>query len=148
MDKAKLDKLFSERNRIILAGIYLALVAGAGVCWAYPAIKSAQAATAMSRIADLEFGLERYHAQFGCYPQGDGSGTRDLLKALSVNDAEGVPFINKLGPEFLRDGHFDNPVDRSKWIHYQCPGVHNPTKFDLWCEDNKGIPDGINNWSR
>ena len=37
-------------------------------------------------------------------------------------------------------------MDPDKIVHYRYPGVRNPKSFDLWCEDLKGRPDGINNW--
>ncbi len=136
-----------QRFRLILAGLYLSVIAGVGICWAVPALKSARAGNAMSHIADLQSALGRYYAKHDRYPAGDGSGTRELLNKLAEKDAQGLPFF-QINDEFLQDGHLRNPIDTSKRFYYRCPGLHNPKSFDLWCEDANGHADGINNWDK
>jgi hypothetical protein len=54
--------------------------------------------------------------------------------------------------DMIDQGNVVNPVwsqeasPPKNWIHYRCPGIHNPKTFDLWCADSKGKVDGINNW--
>lgn len=31
-------------------------------------------------------------------------------------------------------------------IHYRCPGLLRPGRFDLWATDSQGNPQGIHNW--
>lgn len=112
------------------------------------ALARAREGTASSLIAQLSQAAKAYQLDYTVYPQGDGSGTKDLVISLQKRSAKQTVYF-----EFPRDpmmltpaGDILNPVLEGKIIYYRCPGIHNPKSFDLWCEDSKGKRDGINNW--
>lgn len=98
-------------------------------------------------ISQLSQATKAYELDFGAYPPGDGRGSADLRKCLSLRGGK-CPYFEFPPDQVNTAGDIRRPVDDEKIVHYRCPGVHNPKTFDLWCEDSKGRPDGISNWEK
>jgi hypothetical protein len=96
-----------------------------------------------------------YYHEIGAFPAGDGTGSVELVRALSRPSKTGVPFV-QFAPEMLTpDGDLRNPfAPRNCILHYRRnPATdrldslaRNSGTFDLWCAGRDGRPDGINNW--
>lgn len=95
-----------------------------------------------------------YH-ETGSFPAGDGTGSVELVRALSRPSKTGVPYV-LFAPEMLTpDGDLRNPfAPRNCILHYR-PNpatdrldtvAHNAGTFDLWCAGRDGRVDSINNW--
>lgn len=80
------------------------------------------------------------------FPPGDGTGSRELVECLQRAGPKKAKYFEFL-PELVRDGHVINPAwPDEKIIYYRCPGKIHTAGFDLWAEDTRGNPTGINNW--
>jgi len=96
-------------------------------------------------VATLPSG-EGLRAGFRRAASGDGRGSSGLRIGLATPGAKKLPYFEFSPDSVDSNGNVRNPGDFEKLIHYAAPGLHNPKGFDLWCEDSKGRPDGINNW--
>jgi type II secretory pathway pseudopilin PulG len=110
----------------------------------------ARAGTAAHLISQIDQALESYQTDYGAYPPGDGSGSKEVVSTLSKPGPKKAKYFEFV-PELIRSGNIANPTwpdgDPPKdVIYYRCPGIHRPTRFDLWAEDCQGNPEGINNW--
>ncbi len=91
----------------------------------------------------------------GAFPPGDGTGSAELVRALSRPSKTGAPYV-QFAPEMLTpDGDLRNPVaPRNCIIHYRWNPptdrldtvAHNLGTFDLWCLGVDGRIDAVNNW--
>ncbi len=107
---------------------------------------AARAGTAAHLISQLDQAAESYQIDCGVYPPGNGTGTVELVEALSRSGPKKQKYF-EFPADLLREGSVVNPVRYETGIlHYLCPGIHRPSKFDLWAEDCRGNPTGINNW--
>ena len=97
---------------------------------------------------------------WGVYPPGDGSGSKELVLCLERKGPKRVAYFD-FSPDMKTGGHVANPVwwdgDPPKHIiHYRNnltspalpgqPPVMNKKGIDLWAADAKGNSWGINNW--
>ena len=99
-------------------------------------------------LSQLSGAAKMYELDHGGLPPGDGQNSAALMKCLRTPAAKQMPYFDFETDALSQDGSVRNPVDPDKIVHYRYPGVHNPKSFDLWCEDLKGRPDGINNWQK
>ena len=97
-------------------------------------------------MMSLSTAAKVYEYDFERYPPGDGTGSRSLAQAMAQRGAKSFLYFEFADWMVNPKGEIRNPVNEEKIIFYRCPGTHNPKTFDLWCEDSKGRPDGINNW--
>ena len=100
-------------------------------------------AAAAHLISQLDQALSTYELDYASYPPGDAS---HLLRLLSTRRRK-----SPCPPESFEEQTQSNPPGTilspvGKPIYYRSPGIHRPTKFDLWTEDSHGNPSGINNW--
>ena len=67
--------------------------------------------------------------------------------ALKSIELKKYPYF-EFKPDMLNgEGHIRSLVaPDSEIIHYRMPGTHNKMTFDLWCRDEDGRADGLNNW--
>ena len=96
-----------------------------------------------------------YFHETGEFPAGDGTGSVQLVRALSRPSATGAPYV-QFAPEMLTpDGDLRNPVaPKNCIIQYRRnlptqgldPVSRNLGTFDLWAMSLDGRRDGINNW--
>ncbi len=112
--------------------------------------REAAAGTASHLISQLDQAIESYATDYGAYPPGGGSGSRELVEYLSRKGPRKHKYF-EFQQDLLNGGSVLNPVwsdgDRpANIIHYRCPGVFRPGRFDLWAADSSGDPMGINNW--
>ncbi len=101
-----------------------------------------------------------YETDYGVYPPGDGRGSRELVKCLRRPGPKGFPYFEFQDDMLDADGNVINPVFPSKpspqgIIHYRNnlmpggvadPPVRFKKSFDIWADDGKGRPCGVNNW--
>jgi hypothetical protein len=121
------------------------------LCWSARHLELTREAAAHSLISQLSQAVQACELSFAAYPPGDGQGSQGLVLALKALKEPCTYF--DFGREVIndlmdRDGNIQSPIDPAKPIRYQCPGLHNPKSFDLWCEDSKGRAEGINNWEK
>lgn len=114
----------------------------------YCNLRVAQEGTTEHLIDNLTQAAKSYEFDHDVYPPGDGNGSRGLARCLMQRDARGRPYFEFLSEMLDKDGNIINPVwaSRGKVMHYLCPGRHFVGSFDLWAEDLKGDPQGLNNW--
>ena len=91
-------------------------------------------------VDQLTQAAKAYELDHEAYPPGDGSGSVELAKLLAN---PGYPYFEFDFEMLDEEGHirYGDLV-----VHYRCPGVHNPSSFDLWMEDADGTRPGFNNW--
>lgn len=80
--------------------------------------------------------LLRFYAHMGSYPTTDEGLNALLIRPANGGDRWRGPYIKE---EALTDS----------WRHpyqYQCPGIHNPTEYDLWSDGPVNAPKQIGNW--
>ena len=132
----------------VLGLLFILAVIASLFPWPTRALCSAREGTAIHLIEQLDQAVESYQIDCGAYPPGDGSGTSALVSGLSRSGPRKQKYF-EFPPDLLRGGDVINPVRYDTAIlHYLCPGVHRPEKFDLWAEDCRGNPTGINTWDR
>ena len=110
----------------------------------------ARQGTASHMISQLDQAIESYAADYGGYPPGDGSGSRELVKALEKVGPKKMKYF-EFQQGLLNGGNVVNPVwadaeGPKSIIHYRWPGLKRGSRFDLWAEDSAGDPEGINHW--
>jgi hypothetical protein len=115
--------------------------------YGYP-MKFARAGHANALLSQLEQATKAYELDFGAFPQGDGSGTAELMRCLARSGKLRCAYFEYPRECLSPGGDLPSPVDPDKIVHYRCPGLHRPASFDLWCEDAGGRPDGVNNWGK
>jgi hypothetical protein len=112
-------------------------------------IESAQSreSTAAHLIDQLSQATKAYELDYAVYPPGDGFDSRRLVECLQRRTSKNRPYLD-FSSDMLSGGSVVNPVfyEETKIIHYLSPGVRHPSSFDLWAEDSRGNPQGINNW--
>jgi general secretion pathway protein G len=112
---------------LMVVVIIIAALAGMVIPRLWPVADEAKAKIAQGDIANVEVALKLFRLKNDRYP----------------TTAEG---LSVLYPDYL-----EKPA-RDPWkqdYEYRCPGVHNPTGFDLWSKGpNKqsGDADDITNW--
>jgi prepilin-type N-terminal cleavage/methylation domain-containing protein len=74
------------------------------------ALKVARHAAAETLIANLAHGVKLYELDHAQYPPGDGSGTRDLVKALSAPGPKGTPLMTFKDDMLSPQGDLLNPA--------------------------------------
>lgn len=101
----------------------------------------ARVSAAKSHVAELENALERFYLHMDRYPTTE-EGLKVLVEPPAGEDKRWRgPYITQ-----LRQDPWDNPYQ------YRCPGIHYPTRFDLWSRGADGKDGGegenadIGNW--
>lgn len=133
--------------------VIICVIAATLICLVMPVIVCdssgrAREGTTEHLIDNLTQAAKSYEFDHDAYPPGDGSGSRELVRCLSQRGPKGVPYFEFI-PEMLdKEGNVLHPAwaAEGKVLHYLCPGRHFAGSFDMWAEDRKGNPQGINNW--
>ncbi len=97
-------------------------------------------------IDELAKAAEAYEHEHKAYPPGDGRGSSSLVRALSIQGPTNLPYVDFGTIMVDAEGSVVSFIRSGDRLNYRCPGLHNPTSFDLWCPDTSGRPDGCNNW--
>ena len=110
---------------------------------------SARQGIASHLISRLDQAIESYATDYGVYPPGDGSGSRELVECLSRKGPGNHKYF-EFQQDLLNGGSVVNPVwsdgdPPANIIHYRYPGLVRPRRFDLWAANGSGDPMGINN---
>jgi hypothetical protein len=116
--------------------------------WNGRSLRLARTTAAQALLHQLSQAAKGYQLDYAVYPPGEGSGSRDLARALQRPGSKHPYFAVPEREWMLKDGNIANPVDREKVVYYRCPGLHNEKSFDLWCEDGEGKAEGLNNWAK
>lgn len=105
------------------------------------ATDDAKVGAAKANIAELESALERFNIHMDRYPTTD-EGLKFLVEAPATDEKKWRgPYINLLRPD-----PWGNPYQ------YRNPGVHHPSRFDLWSRGADGADGGeekgtdLGNW--
>ena len=132
---------------ILIIGILAALVLPV-LIHVMGVAKQSAAETILSGIVN---GLTVYEQTTMKLPPGDGSGTRELVKALREEGPKKMPYMQISDEMLSPDGDFLNPVHADEEspiniIHYRNnrgrkrgpdgvgrPGVSSSREYDLWC---------------
>jgi hypothetical protein len=144
----------------LFALLFLALLAAlvpVSFCKVGPEVREGIAEHLIDQLAQA---AKSYELDHGEYPPGDGAGSRELVQCLERKSPKGAPIFD-FSADMKDGGHVANPV----WyqgepprhiLHYRNnrtsrpgpgqPPVMNKESFDLWTEDSKGNPWGVNNW--
>ena len=127
----------------ILAGLLFPALAAAR--------RSADVVAAQQRMATVSLAIAVYTSAKGVEPPGDGSGSRDLLRALGEAGPKHAPYYLPGEDEVTPAGDLANPVHGAdapaplNAIHYRRnaglpagprpgqPPVRRGVAFDLWC---------------
>ena len=114
------------------------------------ALKVARHAGAETLMANLVHGVTLYENDHAAYPAGDGSGSRDLVKALRAPGPKGVPLMDFKDDMLSPQGDLLNPAHPdgegvTGIIYYRNnrgrkpgpdgvgrPGVSTRRPYDLW----------------
>jgi hypothetical protein len=111
-------------------------------------LTNARQGAASAMLSQLEQAVKLYELDHEAYPVGDGTESRALLTSLKSPGPKKPPYFQVEREMVDAQGNIITPLGEDKIFSYRCPGAHNPKSFDLWCEDSKGRPDGINNWEK
>ncbi len=140
-----------DRYFIVLVVLLLAILA----CISLPHVvdgggpaRLAREASARAIVSQLHQAGTTYLLDQGTLPSGDGRGSGLIASALGTRDSKKFPYFEFSNEMLDPAGNIRNPVEDGKVFYYRYPGVHNPRGFDLWGEDSRGRPDGINNWGK
>lgn len=108
-------------------------------------LQKGQVKAARVQIQTMKSVLNSYYMDNSCYPT-----TEQGLKALLEKPTTPPEAENWSGP-YLED----NTIPRDPWggeLHYVCPGIHNPEKYDVFTlgsdkkEGGEGNDADIGNW--
>jgi general secretion pathway protein G len=101
----------------------------------------AKVSAVKGHIAELEAALERFNVHMDRYPTAD-EGLKVLVEAPAGEEGKWRgPYITQ-----LRNDPWSNPYQ------YRAPGIHHPTRFDLWSRGKDGADGGegeaadVGNW--
>lgn len=134
--------MMQERNtrgftliELMIVVIIIAALAGMIVPRLMPASTSAKSKIARGEIANIELALNLFRLHLDRYPT-TAEGLSILLQAPSSGDWK-EPFLDEASDPWGRP------------YHYTYPGVHNPTKFDIWSDgpETGAADDDITNWA-
>jgi prepilin-type N-terminal cleavage/methylation domain-containing protein len=105
----------------------------------------AREAAAQTTMAGIVQSLAVYEQTMMKLPPGDGSGSRELVKALRSNGPKQMPFMDIRDDMVTPEGDLINPVHQDKVIHYRNnagrkpgpdgvgrPGIATRRAYDLW----------------
>jgi hypothetical protein len=132
----------------LIVGILLILILAAVPTGLIPELPQRHEARAHALIEILSLSATSYELDYGSYPPGCGDGSSGLLACLQKSGPKKHPCFEVFPDMVDGRGNILSHVREGKIIFYRCPGVHNARSFDLWCEDAKGRPEGINNWEK
>ncbi len=125
---------------IMLVVMIIAILVGGAVYMFAPSILFAGTTKAKGDIQGLTTQLMLYNAQNGSYPSTD----QGLAALVQKPSGDPVPRAwTQLYPSMPTDP-WGQPY------HYQCPGSHNPTTFDIWSagpDKQTGTADDVGNWA-
>lgn len=115
------------------------------------AIRAAHEAAAETLVSQLVQAVTVYGHDTAAYSPGDGSGSKDLVKALGRPGAKGMPYLAISDEMLTPEGDLINPAQADgepplNIIHYRNnrgrkrgadgigrPGVSASREFDVWC---------------
>jgi hypothetical protein len=124
-----------RRALVVPAALVVLMVAIGFLLWNSERRESLEAAT-RHLISQIDQATESYRTDYAMYPPVDFS---NLLKSITRESRRRHETTGGEPSECL-----SSPL--GKPIYYLCPGIHQPARFDLWTEDARGNPTGINNW--
>lgn len=124
---------------LLLVLVILAVLAAVVVPKFTKRSEQARVAAAKTDIANLDTAFDAFEVDTGRYPTSD-EGMKALMEAPSnAKDWKG-PYLKRL----VVNDPWGNPYV------YRCPGVHNPSSYDLYSfgpDGQEGTEDDITNWS-
>ena len=163
---------------LLVVIVIIALIAALLLPAIIKALCSARQGTAAHLISQLDQAIEAYQIDYAVYPPGSGSGTTDVVSALSKSGPKKMKYF-EFPQDLLTNGNVVNPVwpdgDPDVAIIYyrlnQKPGggaaaggggagggagggggtvppVMRPSKFDMWCAGCDYTSGGANNTAR
>jgi hypothetical protein len=135
--------IFAILAAIFLSGVPLVLVDNSRGC-----MRRSRAMVARSMISQLAQAAAAYELDYAVYPPGDGTGSVFMAKCIQEKGAKKLPYYELSSDSLDSRGNLLTPFGDGKVYCYRAPGVQNPKSFDLWCEDEEGRADGINNWEK
>lgn len=133
----------------------IAILMTAALWGVITAIGLAKEKAAIAEIAMLKQAIIEYESDYGRYPPDDGGySSKPLVDALK-GDYQATPpkkayfdFNRKrivngecLSP-FYKPYHYRENASKN----IKTDDMKHPATFDIWTEDRKGRPDGLNNW--
>lgn len=135
----------------------LVVIAATAALWTLPPstfeVQDRRQREAEQLIDGLIGEIWSYYHDHGCFPPGDGGGSRGLVQALRSPGRRGRPYRLFAKKDLTPLGDLRNPVSPETSIlqyrNNQTAGagvVHNRTTFDLWGRDKNRRADGLNNW--
>ena len=138
---------------IVIIGILAAILLPA----ISKAICASRDAGARTIIGHLDVALTQYHNDFGIYPPGDGSGSKDLVTTLKSEGPRKQPYYEFKDDDIDSNGNLRSPVIIDDYFKYReneskktkTADMHRKNYYDIWlksCKDNGVAEDGINNW--
>jgi prepilin-type N-terminal cleavage/methylation domain-containing protein len=111
----------------------------------------AHEATAETLVMNVIQAAKAYELDHAVYPPGDGSGSRDLVRALSRPGPKQLPLMEIQEDMLTPEGDLINPAQKDgepslRIIHYRNnrgrtrgpdgvgrPGISSTRPFDVWC---------------
>jgi len=136
---------------VILMGITLVALEGAG--------QQAGDSKTRARMERLKNALQEHYEDWGYYPQQSSNDESFNVNNFSNNfeDPNGNPYLSE--EELDNDGNYLDGSDDP--FLYQCPGLVNEQKYDLWSvghngqndssereDDPHSVKDDITNWTQ
>ncbi|MBI4713133.1 MAG: prepilin-type N-terminal cleavage/methylation domain-containing protein [Planctomycetes bacterium] len=116
---------------------------------------TAKETTARTEISSFDQALSMYQADFGAYPAEEtGNSSKTLVDSLK-GDAKATPprkpYFN-FKKDRIINGEYQSPLYKPYYYRENASektktdDMKKPFEYDIWTEDSKKKPDGINNW--
>ena len=136
---------------LLVVIVIIALLAGLLLPAIFRALCNGKNTRVVAEIQSLTQACAAYDVDMGSYPPGDGSGSDQLVLALSQPGGRNTPYV-EWQPARLLNGHVKNGARPSEFLYYRrnfpypTALAHNRNTFDIWGTDCFGTPFALNNY--